>query len=120
MRSEPDDSSEDWARLARAAANNARVQSDGLDVYYGDPDLRRIALANAKRDLDQAIRSASAENASDTWIVDALLAGDPGLDALDAWMRLLDVQDAPRRRAELLDFLLRLQRGELDQEDGGW
>jgi hypothetical protein len=45
------DSREGWARMARAAASYARVQADDLDVYYGSADLRRIARANARRDL---------------------------------------------------------------------
>jgi hypothetical protein len=101
------DSRQGWERVARAAASYARAEADDLDVYYGSADLRRIARANAKRDLAHAIRRSLEEGASDGWILDAVLAGGPSLDAIDAWTALDDARNGPERRAEAMRKLNR-------------
>ena len=112
------DSREGWARVARAAASYARVQADDLDVYYGSSDLRRIARANAKRDLEHAIRRSPEDRESVAWILDAVRAGGPSLDAIDAWTELDDARHGPERRAEAMRRLTRDLLGELDLEAG--
>lgn len=112
------DSRDGWARVARAAASYACVQTDDLDVYYGSFDLCRIARANAKRDLEDAIRRSLAEGASEGWILDAVLAGGPSLDAIDAWTELDDARDGPERRAEAMRKLTRDVLGDLGLEPG--
>jgi hypothetical protein len=104
--------------VARAAATYARVQADDLDVYYGSVDLRRIARANARRDLAQAIRRSLEDGASEGWILDAVLAGGPRLDAIDAWTELDDARDGPERRAEAMRKLTHDLLGDLGLEAG--
>jgi hypothetical protein len=116
---DPAASTEGWARVARASATYARVQADGVNVYYGDRDLRRIALANARGDLEHAILSSLAAGASEAWIVDAVLAGAPSLDALDAWTQLADARDAPERQAEFIRNLSRDFLRDTGREDDG-
>jgi hypothetical protein len=118
VRPEPADSREGWGRVARAAASYARVRADDLDVYYGSLELRRIATANAKRDLAHAIRHSLEDGASDAWILDALRAGAPSLDAIDAWTELDDARDGPERRAEAMRKLTRDLLGDLGVEAG--
>jgi hypothetical protein len=104
---QPLDGREGWAHVARTAARYARTQTDDLDVYYGSVELRRIAIANAKRDLQQAIRRSLEDGASEGWILDAVLAGGPSLDAIDAWTELDDARIGPERRAEVMRKLTR-------------
>jgi hypothetical protein len=101
------DSRDGWARVARAAASYARVQAEDLDVYYGSVELRRIATANAKRDLEHAIRRSLEDGASERWILDAVLAGGPSLDAIDAWTDVDDARDGPERHAAVIRKLTR-------------
>ena len=101
------DSRDGWARVARAAASYARVQAEDLDVYYGSVELRRIATANAKRDLEHAIRRSLEDGASERWILDALLAGGPSFDAIDAWTEVDDARDGPERHAAAIRKLTR-------------
>jgi len=112
------DSREGWARVARAAASYARVQADDLDVYYGSVELRRIARANAKRDLEHAIRRSLEDRESEAWILDAVRAGGPSLDAIDAWTELDDARDGPERQAEAIRRLTRDLLGDLGPEAG--
>jgi hypothetical protein len=113
------DSREGWARVARAAASYARTHTDDLDVYYGSEDLRRIARANAKHDLEHAIRRSLEDGASEDCILDAVLAAaGPSLDAIDAWTALDDARDGPERRAEAMRKLTRDVLEDLGLEPG--
>jgi hypothetical protein len=114
----PGESREGWERVTRAAATYARAQADDLDVYYGSVELRRIARANAKRDLEDAIRRSLEDRDSETWILDAVRAAAPSLDAIDAWTELDDARDGPQRRADVMRKLTRDLLGDLGLEAG--
>lgn len=106
-----------WGRLARCSAAYRETDSDRLDLYYGDGELRRSARGRAHGELGRAIRAALAEGVSESWIIDALCAGAPTLDVVDAWTELTDARDAPERQRELMRKLTRGLLGEPDDEE---
>jgi len=79
-----------WAQVARAAADRRRVLGAGPGVYYGDADLRESARAHARARLRAVLRAGLAAGTPVGEIVDALLAGDPSLDHVDALELLED------------------------------
>lgn len=110
------DSSQVWGRLARCSAAYGEADSDRLDLYYGDEQLRRSGRGRAHGELGRAIRAALAEGVSEHWIIDALCAGAPTLDLVDAWSELTEARDAPERQRELMRKLTRGLLGEPDDD----